>query len=297
MRKITRLSLKEACPKAPLAFASICLILLACIDMEERIQQGEAYIEQGAWDKSLQHFHRLYPKAPQNPKVLKHLGMLLSLHRFSLYTGIELLGQALAHKPDAMLREEIVLLYLAMGETANIEKELLHAEALSVEQLLSKPIMQIRSLVNCLSQKKGRSLKLHSQRLSVPLYHFLCELALRHKKQGNANLAIREAYFRLDDEDQCKALPVWIHWSKEQSAFFYKELALCQKRFPSRIALFRPIPLVPLLSHETHEYENFLFPSQIFHPLDPGAEIPFSPPAVLPIQPEKKEVEAIQTEP
>ncbi len=306
-------------------FSLICLIfcLVLCHYSPSQINEANKLLDKGNFDTALAQFQILSKKYPENPRVLASLGMLLTLKRISLFSGIDLLIQSLKYKINDEILRQLAIIYIAMGHPEYIE-QITDSNIIKTEKLLNWHILHMRYAASCIqapsarklrkfsslrnkAKKQSSSIDFSSSTLSASaygkFYRFLCEMAL-HNTSSN-KIYLQKLYRKLPNPKlKCEAISLWLYQDRQKKLYYeflQKEKGICQKKYLSVIAVHRPISLLPT----TDKGKSKLQKSQTFLTIDPfspedigpeGLKPPWKIQIMLKKQQEKAEEENKQTQ-
>ena len=249
-------------------------VLLACDKTELRIDEAYADLERAHFDAALYSFHRLYKDKPQNPRVLAGLGLLLSLKRISLFAAVDLLRASLKIKPNAEVRRQLAMIYIAMGQTKRIA-ELTRSDNLSVEEAFTPSLIQLHTAASCLdkaSSAKLKKLETSPQQEDSSFYYFLCELALKKKEKESIDL-LKSYYAIQNPKMRCEALSLcFILENSLPLDFLHKEKKICLQDSRSLLIFQREDLKLTQAELELQKRHTRLFDTDPFSPPDPGPE-------------------------
>ncbi len=281
-----------------------------------RIALAGQLLEEGSFDQAFEAYERLNQNGERAPEVLAGLGLLLSAQPVAAYAGSDLMEQSLAKAPkeSEAVREQLMLLYLAMGRLESA-RALIHPDRLSVEQVYSPGITRLRLGLNCMRSPGRRSLQRLSEAPAHPRREFfviLCSLLQRgDRTQPEAAIQQWREFRQLEAQTACEALSVWppadqlpalqrstavnAKRSRGMAAFLRVERARCREDFPGEISIQRDtVGLRGLATARRQAAQSEgqaartaeeLFAIDAYDPGDPGAEIekrtyrPPSPPS------------------
>ena len=142
-------------------------------------------------------FQLLYQEIPKDVRVLSGLGMLLSLQRVSLFSGIDLLRESLELETNQDILRQLALIYIAMGYPEGV-KEIIRSEVLPIEVIYSPQVIQLRAVADCLSSpttSKLRRFPIKVDKTHGAFYSFLCQVML--SKNEKEEMQLLNKYFQL----------------------------------------------------------------------------------------------------
>lgn len=291
-------------PKAKAkALASLFVFALtgtACGDASVRIALAGQLLEEGNFDQAFEAYERLYQNGERAPQVLAGLGLLLSAQPVAAFAGIDLMEQSLAAASNEEVREQLMLLYLAMGRLESA-RGLIHPDRLSVEQVYSPGITRLRLGLNCLRSPGRRSLQQLNEAPAHPRREFfviLCSLLQRgDTAQPEAAIQQWREFRQREAQAACEALSVWpsadqlpalrrsttvnAKRSRGMAAFLRVERARCRDDFPGEISIQRDTAGLRSLAtgldrraqNPGSQADRELFAIDVYDPGDPGPEV------------------------
>lgn len=276
-----------------LLLAICCLVsALHCGEVDLRINAARELLEDGNFDQAFEAYERLYQTGVRDPRVLSGLGLILTLQPSSLFAGIDLMEQSLAAESDEEVREQLMLVYLAL-DRIEMARALIHPDRLSVEQVYSPGITRLRLGLNCLYRPGARTLKNLSEVPEHPrrdFFRILCGLAqTRQKGEPEASIEFWREFRTRANKIACETLAVWPQRSAPaaESAdtaivasadivgpaeFLSAELRKCREAFPGEISIQRERSAL-VSDQEGPRQVQSLFDMDVYEPDDPGAEL------------------------
>lgn len=138
-------------------FAASLFFFFSCSERSARVEAGLEDMDSGDYDAAMLEFQIACMQSPGSPDCQAGMGFLLSLKKITVYSAVDLLEQSIARRPDEKVRRELAMLYLDLGMNDRA-KTLTGAENMSVEQFFSRPMVDLRSGINCLVAPQQRYL-------------------------------------------------------------------------------------------------------------------------------------------
>jgi hypothetical protein len=296
---------RRICRATVFALAAVLFLTNACGETGARIDAARELLRAGDFDQAFEAYERLYQTGARNPRVRAGLGLILTLQPASVFAGIDLMEGSLADRSDEEVREQLMLIYLALGRI-DLARSLIHPDRLSVEQVYSPEITRLRLGLSCLDRPGARALKnlsdlpAHSRR---EFFELLCGFVLAGQEQQSAPtpgelIANWRGFRQRDARAACEAisvLPGLIEVPPEAGSsaappgppalaeFLSGERKLCRSEFPGEVSIQRERPALSAQGDPRTDRDGpALFDMNLYEPEDPGAELeeaPFRRPA------------------
>ncbi len=299
------LAFARRCTSALVAFALACAVLFAlpgCGEVDARIALAQQFSADGDFDQAFEAYERLYQTGVRDPRVLAGLGLVLTLQPVSLFAGMDMMERSLAERSDEGVREQLMLMYLAM-ERVDLARDLIHPDRLSVEQVYSPGITRMRLGLSCLDRPGPRSIKRLAELPAHPrrdFFEILCGFAwaersprARGVKSVSELIADWRAFRAREPRAACEVVAVLPGPSAgepgreseaESNADFPEaERRACRTEFPGEISIQRERPADSIRAAPGSESaaatgdparsNRSLFDVDLFQPDDPGAEL------------------------
>ncbi|MCB1326669.1 MAG: hypothetical protein H7A21_14275 [Spirochaetales bacterium] len=247
--------------KRALAGLGLLLVLGACDATGALVEEAEELRAGGHFEAALATYHQALHEDPTDGRVLAGMGGLLTLRRVSLYAGLDQMQAALNARKDPVLREQLILLYLAMGRFESAE-QLLSEPQLTMQELFEPKIVLLRTGLRCLETPSAPNLSRLEALPGSPrrdYFRVLCRFAARNA--GTLPPEPLDLSQIESEEIRCEAgvlLP-----DDELEPGFRRA---CRARFPGSIAIHRERPPVSRTGLAVRE----LFSVDVYEPADPG---------------------------
>ncbi len=262
---------------------SIALLLFftaSCSRFESRIQDAFSDMEQGKFDSSFAKFEELHQKNPSDSRILSGLGLLLTIKRISLFSGIDLMREAIEVNldevfpeniiPEQFVLEELLLLRIAMGNYKGAEK-LIRSKFTQASPSLQQRLSRTRLALSCIENPSTSQIQVISANFQNDSYTFLCKLALL-KKRGYNFQELTDLYKSFGRrKTQCRMITLWSDTSNSSLSFLPEPFLSCQRYYSGWVSLYRPFPLLQEKEKTGIAHPKLLFDADIFSPEEPGA--------------------------
>jgi len=237
----------------------LIIFLWNCSRKEEQLELGFEYIKKGNFDAALERFQKVYREYPDDLRVLKGLGYILSLRKISMVSSIHLLEEYMKKRDDPEVRRELLKLYLDMGMFSKAER-LIASDRISVEEYLSLEMAIYRAAISCLKEpNQAHSNELKKIPQSTLRDYYLARCMMQDSYKLGKSLEFKEIIDRFEDSELRCELEFITPGDKVMDDIRHGViLRECRKKYPGSLTIQRERPVKIYDADVPRLFDDFL---------------------------------------